>query len=415
MTATNQAVNGIRAALAAQQLAVVVGTGVTVSATGNAPTSTWRGLVTDGIGECEASGARTAAWAERARQDADSEFDFDLIVAAEKATDGLGGRTSPQYRAWLANSVGSLAAAHPDVLDAITALADAGALVLTTNYDDLLAHALGWDIVTWRDPVRLQAVLRGREQAVVHLHGHWRDPASVVFGASSYADVLRDPNAVTFLKTAVYSRTMLFVGFGAGLNDPNFASLRAWMRAELSQSTYEHYRLVRDKDLAAGPLHDPDERIRAVSYGPDHANLAPLLKALPAGPAPSGLRGLSLPGTAPPAARTPGRTIALPPSPPAPADLVELRAAAAELDRIVAVANDPDDAAASAAAGSGQRLDQHRRFAALFAEEIAEVAITAAAADRLDADTAAHALDWARKLISIGRPSPEPAPQDGHA
>jgi hypothetical protein len=406
MTATNQAVNGIREALASHQLAVVVGTGVTAAATGNAPTSTWRGLVTDGIGECQASGARTQAWADRAREDAQSEFDFDLIVAAEKATDGLGGRTSPQYRAWLASAVGSLAAVHSDVLDGITALADAGALVLTTNYDDLLAHALGWDVVTWRDPVRLQAVLRGHEQAVVHLHGHWKDPGSVVFGASSYADVLRDPKAVTFLKSAVYSRTMLFVGFGAGLNDPNFASLRAWMRDELSQSTYEHYRLVRDKDLAGGPLHDADERIRAVSYGPDHADLAPFLKALPAGPAPSGLRGLSRSDTAAPAVRPSGRTIAIPPSRPAAADLAELSEAAAELDRIVAIAEDSDEAAAAVAAGGGQRLDEHRRFASLFAEEISEVASMAAVADQIDADAVAHALDWARKLVSICRSSP---------
>lgn len=58
MTATNQAVNGVRDALAAHQLAVVVGTGVTVAATNNAPTSTWKGLVGDGIGEYKASCAR---------------------------------------------------------------------------------------------------------------------------------------------------------------------------------------------------------------------------------------------------------------------------------------------------------------------------------------------------------------------
>ncbi len=49
MTTTANAVNGIRAALAASQLAVVVGTGVTAAATDNAPTATWRGLVEDGI------------------------------------------------------------------------------------------------------------------------------------------------------------------------------------------------------------------------------------------------------------------------------------------------------------------------------------------------------------------------------
>lgn len=412
MTATTGAVNGMREALATNQLTVVVGTGVTAAATDNAPTATWRGLVNDGIAACEASGARTRAWADRARQDAASEFDFDLIVAAEKATDGLGGRASVDYRDWLARAVGSLKAVRFEVLDGITALADAGALILTTNYDDLLADALGWDVVTWRDPPRLQRVLRGREQAVVHLHGHWKDPASVVFGASSYADVLRDPGAVTFLKSAVYSRTMLFVGFGAGLDDPNFGALRSWMRDELSQSFFEHYRLVRDQDLAGGPLHDPSERIAAVSYGPSHDDLAPFLKALPSGLSPSGLRGLPTPGeVAASGRRGASRTIALPASQPDPRHLDELIAAAAELARVADVAALPDDAAAAAAAGGGERLDENRRFARLFAAEIDDAVQMAAVADRLDAATAERAADWARKLAAIARSSAGPAPR----
>ncbi len=320
----------------------------------------------------------------------------------------MGGRRSPEYRQWLKDSVGALAAVRTEVLDGVTALADAGALVLTTNYDDLLVHALGWDVVTWRDPTRLQAVLRGREQAVVHVHGHWKDPESVVFGASSYADVLRDGPAVTFLKSAVYSRTMLFVGFGAGLGDPNFASLREWMRAELSQSVYEHYRLVRDKDLTAG-LHDPAERIRSVSYGPDHADLAPFLGTLPAGLTPSGLRGLAGAGDPGPLRPvSPGAPGVPVPVPLASAEQrARLAAAAKELDRIVAIAKDQDEDAAAAAAGSGQRLDEHRRFASLFAEEIREVAFMAAVPS-LEVGAADHALEWAGKLLAIaGRAGPE--------
>lgn len=405
MTAPADAVNDIRDALASNQLAVVVGTGVTAAATGRVPTSTWRGLIEHGIDRCVSSGARNSAWGDRARADANSEYDLDLIVAAEKATDGLGGRRSPGYRQWLADAVGALRATDTAVLDAIVALADEGALVATTNYDDLLAAGLGWDVVTWRDPTRLQRVLRGRERAVVHLHGHWKDPESVVFGASSYADVLRDAAAATFLKTTVYARTLLFVGFGAGLDDPNFSGLRRWMRAELSLSDYKHYRLVREPDIAT-VRHDPDERIQIVSYGPGYDDLAPFVAALRSGVAARGMRGLD-PGTAgEPAAEPVHGALPLPrraPDPEVTRDLVET---AAELARLAALAADPDERAAVVAAGGGDRLDEHRRFVFLFAEELAEVEQMAGRHAELDAAATDHALAWARRLAEISRTRP---------
>ena len=402
MTATADAVNDIRGALASNQLTVVVGTGVTAAATGSTATATWRGLIEHGIARCESSGARDKAWADRARADANSRYDLDRIVAAEKATDGLGGRGSPEYRQWLAEAVGGLRATDTVVLDAIVALADDGALIATTNYDDVLAAALGWDVVTWRDPTRLQRVLRGREQAVVHLHGHWKDPESVVFGASSYADVLRDPGAATFLKTTVYARTLLFVGFGAGLDDPNFSSLRRWMRAELSLSDYKHYRLVREPDIAA-VRHAPEERIEVVSYGPDHHDLAPFLAALRSGVAARGMRGLdATPYNASYTKSAPG-ALPLPQRIPDPEATRELLETAASLARIAALAADPDETAAAAVAGGGDRLDEHRRFMFLFAEELAEVAQMAGRYAELDSAATDHALTWARRLAEISR------------
>ena len=404
MTSPVDAVNDIRDALSINQLAVVVGTGVTAASTGMVPTSTWRGLIEHGIDRCVSSGARDVAWGDRARADANSDYELDLIVAAEKATDGLGGRQSPDYRNWLQDAVGSLEATDSSLLDMIVALANEGALIATTNYDDLLADALGWPVVTWRDPTRLQRVLRGHDRAVVHLHGHWRDPESVVFGASSYADVLRDAGAAMFLKTTVYARTLLFVGFGAGLHDPNFSNLRRWMRNELALSTYKHYRLVREKDLST-LRHDPAERIQVVSYGRDYTDLGPFLGALRSGLSSSGLRGLGLEiggslahSAEPPPAPLRGRA-------PDPAQVRELLVHAAMFERIITIA-DASDEQAVALAGSGERLDEYRRFVFLFADELAEVAHMAASHADLDDVAAEHALAWARRLAEIsGNPS----------
>ena len=44
--------------------------------------------------------------------------------------------------------------------------------------------------MTWRNGAQVQQVLRGQRKAVLHLHGHWEDPASVVLGIRSYEAVL---------------------------------------------------------------------------------------------------------------------------------------------------------------------------------------------------------------------------------
>lgn len=400
MVPTADAVNDLRDALSRRELAVIIGTGVTASATGNVATASWSGLVLDAIDRCESTKLRSPEWADRARQDVHSEFDFDLIVAAEKATDGLGGRRGPEYRRWLRDSVGSLQVSDASILESLAGLGRAGALVATTNYDGLVADALGWEAVTWRDTVRLQSVLRGREEAVVHLHGYWRDPESVVFGASSYADVLSTPGVAAFLKTAVYARTLLFVGFGAGLHDPNFSALRQWMRRELSGSEFKHYRLVRESDLAS-VVHSPEEGIESIAYGKERGDLAPFLAAITSGLASKGIRGLGLMPERPRASEIRHGRISVPPGFPSDVFVERLRSAAAQLSQVVSLADAEDEEEAAVAAGGGPKLESYRRFAFLFADELAQVSYAVQRADDLEAESVVEMARWAERLLSI--------------
>ena len=75
----------------------------------------------------------------------------------------------------------------------------------------------------------MERVLRREEKGVAHLHGYFRQPESVVLGSRSYDDVLRDEHAQAILRTLVLRDRLLFVGFGAGLSDPNFGNLLSWM------------------------------------------------------------------------------------------------------------------------------------------------------------------------------------------
>jgi hypothetical protein len=267
------AVDAIRTALSNKQLVLVLGAGVSAAATKGNPLSMWPGLVNNAIDRCVELSTRDQPWADRAKADAASPYDDDLIAAAEKATSGMGGRTGPDYRRWLRETVGSLHIDDTALTDVIKRYASGGTLIATTNYDDVPAKTTGWPVVTWRDNTMIQRVYRGDDHGIIHVHGHWNDPVSVVFGSSSYADVLADQHSAEFLRMMVWGKTAVFCGFGAGLRDPNFTALRNWLRS-YPGSEYAHYRLVRSGEVTTAEAeHHDDEHIKVVPFGANHQDL----------------------------------------------------------------------------------------------------------------------------------------------
>jgi hypothetical protein len=114
----------LREELAAGQAAVIVGAGVSVAATGGAPSSSWVGLLNNGVTFCEVllGPSLPSGWAERRRaQVASGDLD-ELVGAAEDLTRRLGGPTGGEFRRWLAQSLGSLTVTSPAVLEALAAL-----------------------------------------------------------------------------------------------------------------------------------------------------------------------------------------------------------------------------------------------------------------------------------------------------
>jgi len=135
--------------------------------------------------------------------------------------------------------------------------------------------------VTWRDGPRVERVLRGDEPGVLHLHGRWQDPRSVVLGIRSYEDVLGSAHAQSVQQALRLFNSLVFVGFGGGLADPNFGTFLRWTRTVFGGSEYRHFRLARADD--AGRLqqeHPPDERIVVLPYGARHEDLVSFLRAL---------------------------------------------------------------------------------------------------------------------------------------
>jgi hypothetical protein len=115
----------------------------------------------------------------------------------------------------------------------------------------------------------------------LHLHGYWQDPQSVVLGIRSYEAVLGDAHTQAIQRALRATRTLLFIGYGAGLADPNFGALLRWARGVFSGSEFRHFRLALKKDVpATQAMHPPEERVYVLSFGETHSDLATFLRNL---------------------------------------------------------------------------------------------------------------------------------------
>ena len=103
--------------IAAKRMLVVVGTGVSLAATGNDKLASWKGLITSGIDRLVELGLRDATWAAGQKQLLEGDLD-DLLGVAEQVSRRLGWKqTEPcggDWNGWLRTTVGGLRAKHPD-------------------------------------------------------------------------------------------------------------------------------------------------------------------------------------------------------------------------------------------------------------------------------------------------------------
>jgi hypothetical protein len=268
-------------------LCLLVGTGLTIAATGD-PGNSWPDLIKRGAGACEENGHRDRAWVERVAADVDTGQVGDMLAAAEKVTYGLGGQGDDRFYKWLRETAGSVQPKHLGLLDQVKRLASHDAVtVLTTNYDSLLSDHVGIPPVTWKAPLPVlqDAYVEHERRAVIHIHGHWPDLPSVVFGAASYASLRAHPSALDFLKQAFLANTVATVGVGAGLADPTFRLLLDWADAALNQTKTILYFHVPDPE-APIPVHPAITPVPLSS----HAELVERLDELEVSP-PKAVRG----------------------------------------------------------------------------------------------------------------------------
>lgn len=255
---------------------VFVGAGVSIAATADSR-SGWQGLVDSGLAYASAANRIDVETLELCRLMLETPSSSDLLEVATQLVSALGGQSDPAFASWLNRDVGSVKAKNPRVLEAVLGLE---LPIITTNYDDLLERAGNRDHVTWMDPGRLQNVLVGRSNSIAHLHGYYADPRSVVLSKESYELLLSDRNLTDLRNALAAVNTIIYVGFGEGLSDPNFASLRRWVRESLPDQDFTHYRLARASEVAQLEKNHVGERITVIAYGDSYDDLAGFLEGL---------------------------------------------------------------------------------------------------------------------------------------
>jgi hypothetical protein len=294
-----QHVDKIRQALRDKKLVIIVGAGISLSAIHPSPPRiTWTGLIRDGLDYLEHRGFVEATDPDLNHYRGVLERDNADIRAVLRVCHYLKEELdhNKQFPTWLESVFGSLHdnVTHPQVFEALRGFHRRGARLMTTNYDELLEHYCGLQRVRPSIPEDVRKYERGTLSGVFHIHGSFQDPKDVVLDPISYYQVKTSDDVQDLLKTYLGHNTILFVGCGSGLEDPNFNALLEWATSREKNIPNHHYLLVRDRDnLSYNPLI-------TLKYGQNYEDLIPYLNGLLDDPAhPLAGVGVAAAGVAP--------------------------------------------------------------------------------------------------------------------
>jgi hypothetical protein len=259
----------------------VVGTGSSLSATSGAIQAGWIGLLESGLNELEETQTKNGSWVSTVRsllvagRDPDN-MEF-LLQAASSIGDAFKEIGTVAYAAWLRKSVGSLAVTDSSLPSAICALP---VPILTTNYDDILEQAGGRVSSDWTNANVMQQILANRSKSIGHLHGVWTDPDSVILTTADYAKLRSSESAQAIQAAFGATKSIIYIGVGAGLSDPNFSRFLKWQRETFPNPGIRNFRLCTIDELPElRALHRADN-IDLVAYGDSHDQLPGFLSEL---------------------------------------------------------------------------------------------------------------------------------------
>lgn len=275
-----QLVFDLKRQISRDEIVIILGTGVTSSVSDRSDVTSWPGLLKSGIDRCMSVGLPVVdgKWKERQFEALTGDL-VDVLGVAQQVETRLRA-AGGEFGLWLRETLGALHPSNVAVLEAISGL---NSPVSTTNYDTLAEQVLGRSIATWSDRIDISTWLTSGAQnsAVLHLHGVWSRPDTVILGNTSYQTLAMQEHLQFMQRVIAATKSLLFVGCGAGLEDPNLGALIDWLRTRFGDSQRRHYRLCLDSELPAlSAQRMPNDRVFPISYGTSYKDLAPFLKTL---------------------------------------------------------------------------------------------------------------------------------------
>ena len=271
----------LRETLSRGRAVLVVGSGVSVATTDRAPTASWSGLIRDGVQYAiEVRHGLPSDWEESVLADlrqGENGYIPGLISAAGKVTAALGGLEHADFRDWLSRAFKDLRVVDDHTIKSLAALK---LPILTTNYDTLIEKVTNRTGLSWMEVMSHTGVFEPDSEVVLHLHGLWNAPESIVFGYDGYERVRGADGPQVLQKALGLIKSLVFVGCGDGLDDLNVGALRKWLQQHAGHSDVRHYLLCRGTDLEELSNKFVDERIFPVSYGDTHEALPGFLDSL---------------------------------------------------------------------------------------------------------------------------------------
>ena len=272
-------VEELKQAIKSSRCILVLGSGVTASLSGNAPVSSWKGLILDGIKFASKTGATSDVdWESSISAKLESAINAqDLLQVGEDLVARFSENGGGEFKRWMRESIGSLTPQDQSVAHALDQL---GLPMVTTNYDDLVESCTNRHPITWLDTSSVQMALSMQSRDVVHLHGHWSEDASVILTNSQYELMLADRKMVSIRQAMASVNSLIYVGFGEGLSDPTFKQLRDWIKTQFPDQELHHYRLCLKHELDEMAAEYRGETIKPVPYGSSYSELPIFLHGL---------------------------------------------------------------------------------------------------------------------------------------
>lgn len=269
----------IKKSIETEGAVLIVGTGFSAATAAGNPHATWIGLIRHGIETIKKlNSSENEKWAARSIETLDDNPKISdllqLTTGIKSKFDELG---EGNYRAWLKETIGELTAQNKELGLAIK---DLQIPIFTTNYDTLLEETTGYASANRDEVDKLHENFLSDKKYIGHLHGIYDAPDSIVFTQGDYDNVVSD-SEFRFIEDLLYnSKIFIYVGYGAGLEDPNFSKLIQQNNDRFKKSMPKHFILCREEDLEKVSIDHYADNIVPVSYGKDYSDLVPFIKSL---------------------------------------------------------------------------------------------------------------------------------------